>query len=38
MECKEPIPYQEAYPEGTQVRVADRDFLREFSREWKYHH
>ena len=38
MEFKEPIPYKEAYLKGAKVRVADRDFLEEFKREWKYHH
>ncbi len=26
MEIKEPVPYKEAYLQGTKVRVADRDF------------
>jgi hypothetical protein len=38
MEMKEPIPYKEAFPEGTRVRVADRIFLEQFMAEWKYHH
>ncbi len=38
MEIKEPVPYKEAYLQGTKVRVADRDFLELFMREWKYHH
>ena len=38
MSTKEPIPYKEAFPEGTQVRVADRAFLDEFKETWKYHH
>lgn len=38
MEMKEPIPYKEAFPEGTTVRVADRAFLEEFMQMWKYHH
>ena len=38
MEMKEPIPYKEAFPEGTMVRVADRNFLEQFMAEWKYHH
>lgn len=38
MEFKEPVPYKEAYVAGTKVRIADRSFLEEFKREWKYHH
>ncbi len=38
MQLKEPIPYKEAFPEGTRVRVADRTFLERFMNEWKYHH
>ena len=38
MEFKEPVPYKEAYLEGTEVRIADLGFLEEFKREWKYHH
>jgi len=38
MEIKEPIPYKEAFPEGTKIRVADRSFLDHFMAEWKYHH
>ena len=38
MEMKEPVPYKEAFPEGTRVRVAARDFLAHFMVEWKYHH
>lgn len=38
MEIKEPIPYKEAFPKGTKVRVADRAFLERFMAEWKYHH
>jgi hypothetical protein len=34
----ESVPYKEAFPEGTQVRVADRSFLEEFKDTWKYHH
>jgi hypothetical protein len=36
MAFKEPTPYKETYPKGTQVRIADRDFLDQFKREWKY--
>ena len=38
MEIKEPIPYREAFPVGTKVRVANRAFLEQFMTEWKYHH
>jgi len=38
MEMKEPIPYKEAFPTGTRVRVADGPFLEQFMREWKLHH
>ncbi len=38
MEMREPTPYKEAFPEGTNVRIADRAFLDEFMRTWKYHH
>jgi hypothetical protein len=38
MEIKEPIPYKEAFPAGTRVRVADQSFLEQFMREWKLHH
>ena len=33
-----PIPYREAFPEGTRVRIADRPTLEKFMTEWKYHH
>ena len=33
-----PAPYKEAFPEGTRVRIADRAFLDDFKRTWKYHH
>jgi len=35
---KEPIPYKEAFPAGTLVRIADRAFLEDFMATWKYHH
>ena len=38
MNINEPIPYKEAFPAGTKVRVADRSFLEEFKETWKYHH
>jgi hypothetical protein len=34
----QPIPYKEAFPKGTTVKVADRVFLEEFKRTWNYHH
>lgn len=38
MSTSEPVPYKEAFPVGTKVRVADRAFLEEFSQAWRYHH
>lgn len=38
MDFRDPVPYREAYPQGTKVRIADREFLEDFQREWKYHH
>lgn len=38
MNFPEPIPYKEAFPAGTKVRVADLPFLELFMKEWKYHH
>jgi len=38
MNVKDPVPYKEAFPEGTEVHVADRAFLEEFKAAWKYHH
>lgn len=35
---KEPIPYKEAFPAGTDVRIADQAFLEDFMATWKYHH
>ena len=37
-EMKRPTPYREAFPVGTEVRVADREFLDDFVATWKYHH
>jgi hypothetical protein len=34
----EPSPYKEAYPAGTEVRIADRRFLVHFMETWQYHH
>jgi hypothetical protein len=34
----EPKPYKEAFPVGTEVRVADRGFLIHFMETWQYHH
>lgn len=30
--------YNATYPEGSAVRIAPREFLERFMREWKYHH
>jgi hypothetical protein len=30
--------YKEAFPKGTRVRVRHREFLQQFSRDWKFHH
>jgi len=35
---KRPTPYKEAFPAGTEVRIADREFLDDFVATWKYHH
>jgi hypothetical protein len=35
---REPTPYKEAFPIGTEVRIADRGFLDDFVVSWKYHH
>jgi hypothetical protein len=35
---KEPIPYKEAFPAGTHVRIADKAFLEDFMASWTYHH
>jgi hypothetical protein len=34
----DPIPYHEAYPVGSTVRVADRASLEGFMLSWRYHH
>ena len=34
----EPLPYKEAFPSGSHVRIADRTFLDEFATTWEYHH
>lgn len=34
----DPIPYKEAFPFGTAVRVADRASLEAFMASWRYHH
>jgi hypothetical protein len=31
-------PYSAQFQEGSSVRVADRIFLEEFMKTWKYHH
>jgi hypothetical protein len=35
---KEPTPYKEAFPVGTEVLIADQAFLDDFAMSWKYHH
>lgn len=35
---KEPTPYKEAFPVGTEVRIAGQAFLDDFAVSWKYHH
>jgi hypothetical protein len=34
----DPLPYKEAFPTGSKVRVADLNFLEHFMRTWIYHH
>lgn len=31
-------PYNEEYPVGSKVRIADRPALESFQQEWKWHH
>ena len=31
-------PYNAEFPVGSIVRIADREFLEEFYKTWKYHH
>jgi hypothetical protein len=31
-------PYQENFPVGSRVCIADAHFLQEFRRTWRYHH
>jgi hypothetical protein len=31
-------PYNADFPVGTKVRVADKAFLEEFKKTWRYHH
>jgi hypothetical protein len=38
MLLNETTPYKEAFPAGSKVRIADRDFLEMFKDKWKYHH
>jgi hypothetical protein len=38
MSMSEPIPYKEAFPVGSKVRIADKTFLERFMAEWQYHH
>ena len=32
------VPYKEAFPKGSRVRVANRRSLDRFMAEWKFHH
>ena len=34
----DPVPYKEAFPAGSKVRIADRLFLQQFKHTWTYHH
>jgi hypothetical protein len=34
----DPIPYREAFPVGSAVRIADRASLEAFMESWRYHH
>jgi len=36
--ANESVPYKEAFPAGTKVRIADRVSLNKFKETWKYHH
>jgi hypothetical protein len=38
MDMQDPIPYREAFPAGTEVRIADRAILQNFMATWNYHH
>ena len=31
-------PYEPEFPQGTSVRVKDREFLEQFARNWRWHH
>jgi hypothetical protein len=31
-------PYKEEFPNGSRVKIADRAFLEDFLRTWKFHH
>ena len=31
-------PYKEEFPKGSKVKIADRAFLEDFHRTWKFHH
>lgn len=37
-EVSDPIPYEEAFPVGTAVRIAGRSSLEAFMASWRYHH
>ena len=34
----DPIPYQEAFPQGSTIRIADLPTLEGFMLSWRYHH
>jgi hypothetical protein len=34
----QPSPYKEAFPLGTETRIADLAFLEDFAVAWQYHH
>jgi hypothetical protein len=38
LNVSDPMPYKEAFPVGTVVRVADRASLEGFMASWRYHH
>jgi hypothetical protein len=34
----DPVPYKEAFPAGSRVRIAVGPLLNDFMKSWKYHH
>jgi hypothetical protein len=38
IKMSERIPYKEAFPVGTRVRIANPEFLEDFRRSWRYDH